>query len=305
MSDTESAYHLLRTKAAALSASKGLVWVHGPDAVVFLDSLLSQNIAAMRSETTALSLLLAPNGKLRATLVVLRGDERIGLICDVGAVDAVVGDLSRFRIRVAVEIEVDERPVWDLWGPEAVHSVNQVPPLGEWCDDAGTLVVPVPFRHSALPRVIVAGSRPDLPVFDVAAAEAVRIELGEPVMGVDLDDGTIPQEGVDVATHVDFGKGCYLGQELVARIDSRGHVNRRLRGLTMAGPDLPRIGSPIEHDGKVVGTVSSAAWSEGLPGAVAMGMMRVELDPGDRVTVDMISGTVVDLPIADVFRDRH
>lgn len=297
MSETESAYHLLRTKAAALSASKGLVWVHGPDAVVFLDSLLSQNIAAMQSGTTALSLLLAPNGKLRATLVVLRGDERIGLICDVGAVDAVIGDLSRFKIRVAVVIEADERPVWDLWGPEAVHSVSQAPPPGEWVDEAGTLVVPVPFRHSMLPRLIVAGSRPDLPVLDRGAAEAVRIELGEPVMGVDLDDGTIPQEGVDVAAHVDFDKGCYLGQELVARIDSRGHVNRRLRGLTMAGPDLPRVGSPIEYDGKVVGTVSSTAWSEGLPGVVAMGMMRVELDPGDRVTTDMISGTVVDLPI--------
>ena len=118
MSDIESAYHLLRTTAAALSASKGLVWVNGPDAVVFLDSLLSQNIAAMRSETTARSLLLAPNGKLRATLVVLRGDERIGLICDVGAVDAVVGVIvDRVDAHLAEEVaegdltqeEADER----------------------------------------------------------------------------------------------------------------------------------------------------------------------------------------------------
>jgi folate-binding protein YgfZ len=280
-----------------LSASKGLVWVDGPDAVVFLDSLLSQNIVAMASGATAPSLLLAPNGKLRATLSVLRGDARLGLVCDAGVVDAVVSDLSHFKIRVAVEIAVAERPVWDIWGPQVTQIVEPVPPLGEWRDDAGTLVVPVSFRHSALPRVIVAGSRPDLPVFDVAAAEPVRVELGEPVMGVDLDDTTIPQEGVDVAEHVDFGKGCYLGQELVARIDSRGHVNRRLRGLIMTGNEVPRVGSSIEHDGKVVGKISSAAWSEGLPGAVAMGMIRVEMDPGARVTTDMIGGTVVDLPI--------
>ena len=65
------------------------------------------------------------------------------------------------------------------------------------------------------------------------AHDAIRIEAGEPVMGIDLDEATIPQEADVVDGAVDFTKGCYLGQELVARIDSRGHVNRRLRGLTV------------------------------------------------------------------------
>lgn len=293
----QSAYVLLRNHAAVIPGLSGLVWVTGSDTVTFIDGLLSRDIAAMSAGETASALLLAPNGKLRATLLVLRGEDHVGLVCDAGRVEEVVGGLSRFKIRVDVDIEVDCRSVWDVWGPEATAALGPVSPLGGWNDDNGVLLVRAPFRHSPLPRVIGAGTCPDLPVLDAVAVDAVRIELGEPVMGVDLDDKTIPQEGVDVAGRVDFNKGCYLGQELVARIDSRGHVNRRLCGLILDGEEVPPIGSAIVHEGKVVGAVSSAAWSDGLAAVIALALVRVEVATGSSITIEGVAGSVVKLPI--------
>ena len=297
MSDDGSAYELLRNKAATISGLSGLVWIVGPDAVSFLDALLSQNIASMKTGTAAPSLLLAPNGKLRATLLVMRGDDRVGLVCDADTVPVVVGDLTRFKIRVDVEIYADERTVWDVWGPDAPATLDATPEAGRWNESDAGLLVQFPFRFSAIPRIIVVGDQPDLPVVAAAAAEVIRIEVGEARMGVDLDDGTIPQEGVDIAATVDFRKGCYLGQELVARIDSRGHVNRRLCGVLVPGEHILIPGSEINHDGKTVGTVSSVAHSVAMGGGIGLALVRVEVDDGAEVTVDGIAGSVVPLPL--------
>jgi folate-binding protein YgfZ len=127
--------------------------------------------------------------------------------------------------------------------------------------------------------------------------EATRIEVGEPIMGVDLTDKTIPQEGIEVAAAVDFTKGCYLGQELVARIESRGHVNRRLTGLVFEGSDLPPIQTDVLVADKVVGTLTSAAWSFTLAKPVALGMIRFEATEGMSVQVGASSGTIAQLPL--------
>jgi folate-binding protein YgfZ len=297
VSDDRSADQLLKNKAAVIPGRSGLVWVVGPDAVSFLDALLSQNIATMETGTTAPSLLLAPNGKLRATLLVLRGDDRVGLVCDADTVPVVVGDLTRFKIRVDVEIYAEERTVWDVWGPDALATLSATPEAGRWRESDSGLLVQFPLRFSPLPRIVVVGDRPDLPVVATTAAEAIRIEVGEARMGVDLDDRTIPQEGVDIATTVDFRKGCYLGQELVARIDSRGHVNRRLCGVLVPGEHVLTPGAEIDHDGKTVGTVSSVAHSVAMGGGIGLALVRVEVDDGAEVTVDGLAGSIVSLPI--------
>lgn len=294
MSEQASEYELLRNKAAAILGRSGLVWVVGPDAVSFLDALLSQNIATMKPGTTAPSLLLAPNGKLRATLLVLRGEDRVGLVCDAEAVAVVVGDLTRFKIRVDVEIHAEDRPVWDVWGPDA-PIVGAAPEVGKWRES--DVCVQVPFRFSALPRIVIVANPPDLPVVETAAAEVIRIEVGEPVAGVDVDERTIPQEGVDVAATVDFEKGCYLGQELVARIDSRGHVNRRLRGIRFPGEHDLATGADIIHEAKPVGTLSSVAYSAALDSTIGLALVRVEVFDGAEVAVDGFAGSVVGLPI--------
>jgi folate-binding protein YgfZ len=246
---------------------------------------------------TARSLLLAPNGKLRATLLVLRGQDRVGLACDVGLAAVVAGDLSRFKIRVDAEIELESGPVWEIWGTATTAGLQKIPSEGTWIDHGGVVIFSMPFRHSDLGRTVVIGEAPRCPVATLADLTPLRIEIGEPIMGVDLNDSTIPQEGVDVASAVDFTKGCYLGQELVARIDSRGHVNKHLAGLVVDGRDIPPAGSDVVLDDRTVGTVTSAAWSSDREVVVALAMVRVEVPAGVAVDVAGQAGTVLDLPM--------
>jgi folate-binding protein YgfZ len=154
----------------------------------------------------------------------------------------------------------------------------------------------MPFRHSVIERVVVVGSRPEIAEVAAETLEPIRIIVGEPVMGVDITEKTIPQEGVDVAASVDFAKGCYLGQELVARIDSRGHVNRRLVGLEMNAAVAP--GADVVDDETVVGAVTSSAWLDTRGRAVALAMVRVEVEPGARVSVAGTPGVVQALPMS-------
>ncbi len=138
------------------------------------------------------------------------------------------------------------------------------------------------------------------------AADAVRIEAGEPLMGVDVDEGTIPQESGLVPEAVAFDKGCYLGQELVARIDSRGHVNRHLRGVKLGSNVLPPSGAELWSGDRPVGAVSTVAESLELRAPVALALVRREVEPGETVEVRWEGGTapaqVLELPLDDFGR---
>jgi folate-binding protein YgfZ len=125
---------------------------------------------------------------------------------------------------------------------------------------------------------------------------ALRIEAGEPVMGVDVDEKTIPQETGLVGDAVSFTKGCYLGQELVARIDTRGRVNRHLRGLLLREATFP--GTVVTVGAEEVGSVSSVAWSERLSANVGLALLKRTVQPGETVAVADGSGLVVELPFA-------
>jgi folate-binding protein YgfZ len=106
------------------------------------------------------------------------------------------------------------------------------------------------------------------------AADAVRIEAGWPVYGRDITEDNLPQEVARDERTISFTKGCYLGQETVARIDSRGHVNRTLVGLRFHGAEVPAPGTELSAQGQVVGTVTSAAVSPRQGVAVALGYVR-------------------------------
>src|SRR5207247_8329473 len=119
----------------------------------------------------------------------------------------------------------------------------------------------------------------DVPMLDEAGYERARIEAGVPRQGFDIDDRTIPQEAGLEVDAVSFTKGCFVGQELVCRIDTRGHVNRQLRRLRATAGDLVRSAA-VTLDGKAVGEVTSSA------GEVALAMLRHEVEPGAAVVVD-------------------
>ena len=281
----------VRGDAGLATGRTGLVWVSGPDAVTFLDGLLSQNIARLESGDGARSLLLAPNGKLRAILWVVRQHDRIGLLGDAGRADLILADLVRFWIRVDVDLEVESSPVYDIWGPGAERITQQT------AVRAAELAVAYPMQRSPFPRFVVVGSAPDAADMSPAVVEAIRIAEGEAVSGLDVDDATIPQEALDVSDAVDFDKGCYLGQELVARIDSRGRVNRRLAGLVFEGVAVPSPPETLKYAGKEVGTITSAAWSDLLDAPVALSLVRREVEDGSTVVTETGRATVAPLPL--------
>jgi tRNA-modifying protein YgfZ len=254
-----------------------LVWFAGPDAVGFLNDLISQEVGSMKSGEVRRSFLLHARGKLDHLLWVLRGDDLVGLVTDPGRGDELAATLTRFRIRVKVDIEPEVRPLWLVVGEGGAEGWS-----GGRSDD---LRADVSWRTT--PRMLVAGEGPDLPELSAEEYERLRIEAGEPKWGVDVDEGTIPQETGMTPITVDFDKGCYLGQELVSRIHHRGHVNRHLRQLRLTQP--VSVGAVITADAKEVGVVTSVA------GLLGLGMVRREVAPGDRVRVGGVAAEVVEI----------
>ena len=244
-----------------------VVWFSGADALRFLNDLISQEIGDIGPGDSRRSFLLEPQGKLRFLLRVIRDGDRYGLITEDGRGGELASALGRYRIRVAVDITEEEGGTWIV--------------VGEW--DGYDVSWP------GVQRSLVFGDRPDLPERSEAEYERLRVLAGEPKWGVDVDEGTIPHESGLVPASVDFTKGCFLGQELVARIDSRGgNTPRHLRHLRSGSAISP--GDLVTANGDEVGVVSSAG--DGL----ALAMLKRSVSVGDSVDVAGGSATVEDLP---------
>ena len=136
-------------------------------------------------------------------------------------------------------------------------------------------------------RAITEGAMPA----GLDAWEIARVEAGRPEWGIDIDDTTIPQEAnFDELDAISYTKGCYIGQEVVARVHFRGHVNRHLRGLRAASSEAPPTGAQLIDDtGNHVGDVRSSVASPRL-GGIAIGMVRREIPPGASLTAKWEGG---------------
>jgi folate-binding protein YgfZ len=319
--DARAEYGWLRTDAAVVDLSdRGSVRVVGPDARSFLESLASQDLTVLADGEGAHSLLLQPQGKLTADFRVLQiGAEELWLDADVGVGALLAAGLNRFKIRVKVEV-VDvtaENARITVKGPNAAARVADAlgveAPERQHSHVAWKRARVVRADWPALPGVDVVGPRADVgAAWDALVAagahragllalEAVRVEVGIPRQGYELDDTTIPQEAFLERDAVSFTKGCFLGQELVCRIDTRGHVNRVLRGLVIDGDRAPEVGTEVFAAEKAVGRVTTVARSPRL-GTVALAMLRREIEPPAPLTVAVDGGAVaaeaVALPFA-------
>lgn len=294
--DVTGEYLALRRSAGLVIGRHQLVWVSGSDAVGFLQDIISQEVEALEIGSTVRSLLLGPQGKLRALLWVIRGKDRVGLFADQGVGSRVVEDLRRYLIRVDVSVEPDAREVVLLVGPKSqdvLEAAGLRVPRG-WIEDSGVLVTRADLG-AALRYLIVGGDHTQLLEAGAQAAgslaySAIRVEAGEPVMDQDVDEKTIPQEADLVASAINLEKGCYLGQELVARIESRGRVNRHLRGVELMTNVVPPAGAALVSDAREVGSISSVSESLSLRAPIALALVRRELSPGHEVTVSWEQG---------------
>jgi folate-binding protein YgfZ len=304
----------LRHGAGAFVLGREFLSVHGDDAESYLQGQLSQDIAALAIGASTDSLLLGPDGKLTAMLRVSRVDgQGYVLEVDTGWGDIVVARLKKFLLRSKVEIDrLDWRCLALRGDGVAAATAGLVTVLTE----AGIMAVPYEWNGwSGIDLIgpkdaVLNPSSGDLPAGMVfcqsEAVEACRIASGIPAMGSELTDKTIAAEAGLVERTVSFTKGCYTGQELVARIDSRGsNVARRLVGLvggtdrvsdelrfgmTLHAGEAPSAATSGDGDGdgdidvsadKVVGTVTSAAWSPELEAWVALAYLHRSVEcPG-------------------------
>lgn len=244
-----------------------LVWYSGSDALRFLNDIISQELGDLAPGETRRSFLLEPQGKLQFLLWVIREEDRIGLLTDPGRGDDLAAALNRYKIRVDVDVAPEEADVWIV--------------VGEW--DGYEISWPGVERH------LVIGPKPDLEEGSAEEYDRLRIGAGEPRWGVDVDETTIPHASGLVPASVDFTKGCFLGQELVARIDSRGgNTPKNLLLVEAEGPLSP--GDRVVADGEEMGEVTSA--SDGI----GLAMLKRAASPGDTVEVNGLAAVVRELP---------
>jgi len=276
--------------------------VRGPDASEYLQGQLSQDIGGLGVGEAADSLVLSPQGKLDALVRVVRlAHDRWSLDTDAGFGEALVARLARFKLRVKVDIA----PL--PWRCVAVRGPGAPAALARHASPTaapGGTAVAVSVSWNGVTGVDLLGEAPELPpgvrACGPEAWEAVRVEAGIPRMGAELDERTIAAEADLVERTVSFTKGCYTGQELVARLDARGNrVARHLCGLVVGADALEGgdrggtapVGAAIVHDGKPVGTVTSASWSPALSCPVALGYVHRSVGvPGTVELRDEASG---------------
>ena len=290
--DLADAYARLRPggAGAAVAGRCGLLWVEGPDAAGFLQGLLSNDVAGLEAGRGCRALLLDAKGHLRAELRVHRdGPEAFTAVAAPALADVVAETFERYHFSEELE----------LLGPEAADLVTVAGRDREDLAAAGLGIV-VPGLVPGTADLVVddareAIARLGVPEAPAEALEMARVAAGAPLVGVDTGETTLVQEAGLEHAAVSFDKGCYLGQETVARAQFRGRVNRVLRGLLLPGPATPP--AAVTRDGREVGRLTSAAVTPDL-GPIGLAIMRREVEPGEAVDVAGVEGAarVASLP---------
>lgn len=300
---TESEVALRSGRVAAVTV-RDIVVVDGPEAASYLHGQVSQNIEGMDIDSSAWTLLLEPAGRVTAWARVSRLSEEVFWIdVDVGAGEAMLARLVRFKLRTKATFELrSDVESTAIRGPEALTVVEIRSKLGE-SPSGDAVVAGLEWPKSSGADVLGLDAETahvllGLELGDPAVVELERIESGRPAMGREFAEKTIPAETGVVNHSADFAKGCYVGQELVARVDSRGNnTPRTVHPASMQTALVPAAGAELTLAGDLVGTVTSAAArAEGVAALVSI-KRGVEIPAVLQVGVE---GELVDIAVAEV-----
>ncbi len=317
--ELDGQYRLLREQAGLVERSdRGVLVVGGSEAAEFLQGQLTNDIEALGPNEGCYSALLDRKGHMQADMRVLcqegpaksesPADRRYWIDTEPGATSAVRRHLDMYKIGREVELE-DEPGKWaitSLIGPAAAQ-LSGVPPVAPEhfhrpherdgieliavATDLGVDLISAAGDRDALHASL---ARDGIAEVSAEAAEILRVESGRPRFGAEMSAATIPQEAGINERAVSFTKGCYIGQETVARLHYKGKPNRHLRGLRLEA--AASAGEPVSLDGREVGSVGTAVISP-AEGPLALAILRREASPGDRVTVgESTPATVAELP---------
>jgi tRNA-modifying protein YgfZ len=317
-SSVAAEYEALRTRAIVVDRSqRARTRFSGQRAPEILTGLLTNDVLALEAGHGQYAAALTPKGKIVADVRVFRDDD--GLLVDTAprAAEGWSGLVRKYvnpRLAAYRDESSTLRDV-GVFGPNARHVVAAMTGAS-----AAALGILPHYSHATIAvdaaRVLV-GRVPDLGVegfelfvpadaFDtfwrlaldagaepagLAAWEVARVEAGRPEWGLDIDDTTIPQEAnFDDLDAISYTKGCYTGQEIVARVHFRGHVNRHLRGLRAAGAEPPPAGAQlVDESGRPVGEVRTGVSSPRL-GGIALAMVRREVAAGASLSAQWDGG---------------
>jgi folate-binding protein YgfZ len=308
--ELDGQYRALREEAGFIRRERAALTVKGPDAAEYLQGQLTNDIEALEPEQGCYAALLDRKGHLQSDMRVLHletGDLRLDL--EPAPAPGVLKHLRTYSIGRDVEVE-DASGDWaitSLIGPRAAQLAG-FEGLGpefaqrfrDWdgtevlavATDLGVDLITRTDRTASLTELLEAAGAAEV---SETAAEIIRVESGRPRFGLDMGPESMPAEAGITERAVDFEKGCYIGQEPVARLHYRGKPNRTLRGL--------RLSAPAEHGDRLllgdreVGTVGTACLSPAL-GPIALAIVRREAAEGDRLEVGEsgVTAEVVSLP---------
>ena len=307
-SNAVAEYDALRQFAIAIDRShRGRVRVSGEKAGDVLTGLVTNDVLALQPGHGLYAAALTAKGRITADLRIFADEGSFLVDAPARAAEGWLATLRKFvnpRVAPYVDESTTTRDL-GIFGMQARHVVSEITGV-----NASALTALAPYAHASVSldgsRVLVA-KVPDLPYegFEIFAPasifatlweralaaratpagldawEVARVEGGRPEWGIDIDDSTLAQEAnLDDLHAISYTKGCYVGQEVVARVHFRGHVNRHLRGLRTADA-VPLCQGATLHDaeGQHVGDVRSAVTSPGL-GGIALGMVRREIELG-------------------------
>ena len=308
--ELDAQYRQLREECGLLERSgRGKLLISGPDAAEYLQGQLTNDVVALSPGEGQYAALLDRKGHLQADMRVLRlAPDEVWIDTEPEGADAARRHLQMFKVGHQVEVTDlgAERAILSLIGPRSAE-VAGTPPFPEYACAAVSV---------AGVECLAAGSRDGVDLIAAAAAaqglreallsagavevspgavEILRIEAGLPRFGAEMGAETMPAEAGIVEDAVSFTKGCYIGQETVARLHYKGRPNRRLVGLRLSG--TAQAGAAIRLGEKEVGTLGAGCVSPAL-GPIGLAIVRREAEPGEQVSVgeDGVTARLVDLP---------
>ena len=322
-SNFEKEYRAAREAVALFDTNWHVILtLTGRDRVKYLHAITSNNIQALADGSGTLALLLTPQGRILAELEIYALPEKLLVLSHASQRERTVSTLRKYVIGSQVQIDdlTDKTGSIAVEGPRATTVIEEVTEV-KLTDLAEMSIREITVdgiaccllrrSHFGQAGAELLASRDALPAIwqkllaptrahggepiGMAALNALRLEADIPWFPADFNDAMIPHEAALEETHISFNKGCYTGQEIVERVRSRGHVNRKRVSLQFSTAQPPAPGTKLRAGEAEIGFVTSAAFSPAAGAAIGMGYVRRDhFAPGSVVELDFATATVID-----------
>lgn len=307
-----AAEHLaVRSHAGLMDMThRGKIRVSGKDRIKFLQNILSQDINKLTPGTGGHATLLNTKGHMLAYMRLFSDEESFLIDTETGEADKIIQILNRYLFREDVKMEdlTLQYGLVTVQGPRSGEMICRISKTDmKDMEECSHMNLAINNINCKLARTTYTGEEGysiytpwdnlqglwetiKISPFGLSAYNSLRIEAGIPLYPVDMDENTIPVEA-NLDNAISYTKGCYIGQETIARIKFKGHVNRTLTGLIIKGDTLPEKGDRIyavtEGAGHNIGIITSACFSPTLSSLIALGYIRMGYhEPGAEVHIE-------------------